>query len=167
MSIQHMTAVFDLPEPTGSTRWVLLVLAEHANAQTGECWPSESRIATRAGIHTATVRRAIQELERDGFIVVQRMSGRTNRYLLCVEPAATARAVNPAHDAPGKAPAPSAPRPYTQRTMHLHPAHLAPQTTKNQNETEGRSATDEPEPMTANAALTALRAVLGRKEGSA
>lgn len=164
MSIQHMSAIFDLVEPRGSSRWVLLVIAEHANIQSGECWPSEARIAQRAGLHPATVKRAIGELEQAGLIAVQRAPGRTNRYLLCVDPAPSAKAIDRAHDAPSKGQSLGAPRPYTGRTPPRHPAHLSPRTLNNLKEPDCHSVSEEPEPMTASNALAALRAVLGRKE---
>jgi len=49
---------------------VYAVLAEHANADQ-ECWPSVGRIAQRANVTPSTVRSAVQELERAGWLVVR------------------------------------------------------------------------------------------------
>lgn len=94
MSVSHLVAVFDMDEPVGATRVVLLVLAEHANAQTGECWPSLPRIARRAGIHEVTARKAITELEAAGLIGVRRRPGRVNRYVLLIDPVTTTTPVD-------------------------------------------------------------------------
>lgn len=138
MSISHLSAVYGLPEPTGAPRAVLLVLAEHANASTGECWPSETRIAARAGLHEGTVRRAVKALESAGLIVVQRTPGRVNRYLLLVEP--VARLADPARNARGGRQKPRALGTDTPRTKYGDPAHDARRTVNNPNEPPGSVA---------------------------
>ena len=131
MSVAHLVAVFDLDEPVGAARAVLLVLAEHANAATGECWPSEARIARRAGVHPATVRRCMRTLEDDGLVVVQRSPGKVNRYLLLIDPAPIAKAVNPEHQARGQGPKPRAPGAHTRSVTLGDPERGAPRTVKN------------------------------------
>ena len=49
---------------------VYAVLAEHAAADAGECWPSVARIARRGNVSERTVQTAIQELEATGWITV-------------------------------------------------------------------------------------------------
>ena len=140
MSVAHLVAVFDLDEPTGAARIVLLVIAEHANAATGECWPSEARIARRAGVHPATVRRSIHDLEAAGLIAVDRSPGKVNRYLLLVDPAPIASAVNPAHRARGTKGEPRAQGAYTTSGMRGDPARGARRTYKNRDEPTGAAA---------------------------
>ena len=149
MSVAHLVAVFDLDEPVGAARAVLLVLAEHANAATGECWPSEARIARRAGVHPATVRRCMRTLEDDGLVVVQRSPGKVNRYLLLIDVAPVAKAVDPAHQARGRAQKPRAPGAYTTRVRLGDPEREALRTVKNLNE-----------PQAAADGLAAARAAL-------
>lgn len=52
MSIDHVSIVLRRipPTVTGTNRMVLLVLAEAANSETNECWPSVRTIAKRAGL---------------------------------------------------------------------------------------------------------------------
>lgn len=140
MSVAHLVAVFDLDEPTGAARIVLLVIAEHANAATGECWPSEARIARRAGVHPATVRRCIRELETAGLVAVDRTPGKVNRYLMLVDPAPIATAVDPVHRARGTQGQPRAQGAHTPRVVLGDPARGARRTVKKPDEPTGAAA---------------------------
>ena len=62
---------------TMAKKVVLIVLANHLNEQTGQCFPSLDRIARHAACNERTVRRAITDLETDGLIRVERSSGRS------------------------------------------------------------------------------------------
>ena len=46
---------------------VYLYLTQRANAQ-GQCWPSERRIAKDLSMSKSTVRRAIEDLKRGGYL---------------------------------------------------------------------------------------------------
>lgn len=59
----------------GTTRWVLVVLAEHADTQ-GMCWPSLKRIADMAGITVRSVSRSLDSLQAAGYL---RMGKRRRR----------------------------------------------------------------------------------------
>lgn len=68
----------------GKVYTTLLVLAHHADDDTGQCWPSRSAIAFRARQSTRTTSWAIGELEKAGWIAVDIQAGRRgcNRYTL-------------------------------------------------------------------------------------
>jgi DNA-binding transcriptional MocR family regulator len=61
-------------------RLAAAVLAEYAG--TGRCWPSEPTLAEHMAASERTVRDAIRELERAGFLTVDRRSGFPNTYWL-------------------------------------------------------------------------------------
>jgi hypothetical protein len=68
----------------GKVYTTLLVLAHHADDDTGQCWPSRSAIAFRARQSTRTTTWAIGELEKAGWISVAIQAGRRgcNRYTI-------------------------------------------------------------------------------------
>jgi hypothetical protein len=68
----------------GKVYTTLLVLAHHADDDTGQCWPSRSAIAFRARQSTRTTSWAIGELEKAGWISVDLQAGRRgcNRYTI-------------------------------------------------------------------------------------
>lgn len=67
-----MSAVLRLgPEVSGSERMVLFVLAEAANTDTDECWPSTATIARRAGLRQDRyVVKAVASLAERGLVEV-------------------------------------------------------------------------------------------------
>lgn len=88
---------------------ILLVLADHANDD-GICWPSATRIATRAKLSERQVRRRIDTLEAQGYIEVERREGKTSRVRLV--------STNPGHQEV----TPDTESPLT--SGHPHPGHL-------------------------------------------
>lgn len=64
---------------------VLIALADHANSQR-ICWPSRERIALFAGLCVRAVDRQIKELEKRGFIRVDRSKGRRSHHYLLLLP---------------------------------------------------------------------------------
>ena len=87
MSIRAMSAVMDYSTTEGSTFLVLLMLADHANAD-GLCWPSQERVARRARVSRSTVKRAIEELVEAGELKRRRGgqgAGSTNVYQVMPE----------------------------------------------------------------------------------
>jgi hypothetical protein len=72
VSIAHVAAVLNLgPEVTGTARIVAVVLAEMANTDTDECWPSTATIRRRAGLRQDKyVTRAVQQLAELGLVHV-------------------------------------------------------------------------------------------------
>lgn len=73
MSIDHVSAVLRLPATIcGTNRMVLFVLAEAANQDTDECWPSTATIAKRAGLcQERYVAKAVAALVDLGLIEVE------------------------------------------------------------------------------------------------
>lgn len=70
MSIQAVGWVFEHSRSKGIARLVLLSLANHHNAGTGQCNPGQRRIAHEAGISPSTVSDAIHRLVRLGELEV-------------------------------------------------------------------------------------------------
>ena len=56
----------------------MVVIAEHANSQTGETFVSQCTIAKRGGMTTRSATRTIAKLVNDGIIAVEPRSGRTS-----------------------------------------------------------------------------------------
>ncbi len=55
-----------------SARLVLLIVAQHADRNTGRnAWPSVARIAAASGYSRRTVQSALAELEADGLLIRQ------------------------------------------------------------------------------------------------
>lgn len=74
-----MNRVWDNKELKGGRLLVMLVLADHAN-DAGECWPSQPHLATRARLNERQVRRVVDSLDKDGYILIlERGVGRSKR----------------------------------------------------------------------------------------
>lgn len=69
MSIEAMTWAADQQEVKGSTKLVLLGLADYANAD-GVCWPGIGALARYASSSSRTVLRALAELQDKEFITI-------------------------------------------------------------------------------------------------
>jgi hypothetical protein len=109
VSIKLMSLVWDLDLAAGE-KLVLLALADQANDEGVQCWPSVATIGKRSGQGERTVRRILRQLEDAGHITSLPRSGTSSQY----------------HVHPGQigTPAKLAPRPKTTDT----PAKLAPKT---------------------------------------
>ena len=71
MSSKLLGHVWDLDLPDHSTKLVLLRLADSANDETGECWPSLKHIQDKCNIKSKnTIRRTLEILEQLGLVVV-------------------------------------------------------------------------------------------------
>jgi len=69
---------------TGACKAVLVALANHADAS-GQCWPTIERLVLFSGVSERTVQRSILDLERDGWIAIERSrGGKANRFWLAV-----------------------------------------------------------------------------------
>ena len=89
MSIRMISAAIDL-DLSPSDKLILILLANNANDETGDCFPSQSYLAKRSGLARGTVNRIINRLEDGGFIEVRpqyRDDGgrRSNRYRLTID----------------------------------------------------------------------------------
>lgn len=85
MSLQAVRAVRQCGA-RGNDRLVLYELAERANSETGEAFPSVDTLAADAGLSRRTVQRSLRSLETDGYIEArgggQGGRARTTRYLV-------------------------------------------------------------------------------------
>lgn len=77
MSIEATGWVLDHSTTEGRDRLVLLVIAWHAERDSGECWPGQRLIAREARCSIGTVSNAVRRLAQLGEIEVER--GRGNR----------------------------------------------------------------------------------------
>jgi hypothetical protein len=66
MSVRVMTWVFDNSVSEGTDRLVLLAIADRANDDGTDAWPSLGWIAKKANVSERTVRRSIRNLESMG-----------------------------------------------------------------------------------------------------
>lgn len=78
MSLEALQAVFAMESGVldARERFVLLVLAWHANQANGESWPSVSTIARETDLGRRTVQRVLPRLRRKGYLVVERIGPR-------------------------------------------------------------------------------------------
>ncbi len=89
MSIEAMVWVFRHSTARLADRLVLLAIADEADDDGTNAWPSQRRIADKARLGQSTVRRAIENLERLGELEVERPErtgrGHYNRYRVLME----------------------------------------------------------------------------------
>jgi biotin operon repressor len=80
MSIKLMAWAWetDLPQ---TEKMVLLCLCDHAN-DSGDCWPSVTRLAAKCSVTDRTVQKAIQSLRDKGVLTWAEADGRTHRYTI-------------------------------------------------------------------------------------
>ena len=71
MSIVALRWAWKQHSVKGLTKFVLVRLADRANDK-GECWPGMQSVADECGISRRSVLRAIEQLENDGLLIVQR-----------------------------------------------------------------------------------------------
>ena len=89
MSIRMISAAIDL-DLSPSDKLILILLANNANDETGDCWPSQSYLAKRSGLSLGHVNRVIKRLKSEGFVEIipqYRDDGgrRSNRYRLYMD----------------------------------------------------------------------------------
>src|SRR5438132_11288666 len=87
MAIGVMQDVWTRSQASGGDRLVLLALADSANADTRECWPSLARIAERCRLSVRQTQRALRRVEEAGEVstVVGQGRGMTNVYRICLD----------------------------------------------------------------------------------
>ena len=68
--IQAIALVLDFAPPhwSPSTRMVAIAIADYANSDTGQCWPSIANLSRRSGVSGRQVQRCLREIEADGWI---------------------------------------------------------------------------------------------------
>ncbi|WP_391540632.1 helix-turn-helix domain-containing protein [Lonepinella koalarum] len=71
MSSKLLGHVWDLDLPDSTTKLILLRLADNANDETGECFPSLAYLQDKCSIKSkTTIRLALTKLQELGFILV-------------------------------------------------------------------------------------------------
>lgn len=72
--------------PDCYAKWLMVVLADHANEETHLCWPSLRRLSERTAMSVATVTRKLQWLEDNGYLTRDRgHTGTSTRYIIFPE----------------------------------------------------------------------------------
>jgi len=69
MSISRVHKVLDIELPT-SEKIILILLADNANDESGECWPSQGYLAKRSGMSRQNVNLVINKLQEKGHIKI-------------------------------------------------------------------------------------------------
>jgi len=73
MAFQYVAAALQLRVGDPYSKLLLLALADRAEKETGQCWPSLARLAEDTHLSVATIKRKLNFLEERGFITrVQR-----------------------------------------------------------------------------------------------
>lgn len=78
MSVKVMAWVWDQELPT-SMKMLLLAIADHADDEGDNAWPSKSRLAKKVGLSENRIRQMLRALEADGWIETGRQQGGTHR----------------------------------------------------------------------------------------
>ncbi|MEQ7921162.1 helix-turn-helix domain-containing protein [Xanthomonas sp. WHRI 1810A] len=103
MSFQAMAWAVEQKLPTRE-KFVLLMLANRTNHDTGRCDPSHRRLAEDCGMSPSTVKRAIQQLQDDGYLVIENRAFNAvklpNQYRLCLERGVGSQRTYPVQDEP-------------------------------------------------------------------
>lgn len=68
MSVEAISAAFKVQGLTASEKLVLLVLADSANNETHQCWPSQKKLAEYTGLSKRTIWAAVDSLAKKGMI---------------------------------------------------------------------------------------------------
>lgn len=68
MSVEAISAAFKAQGLTPSEKLVLLVLADSANNETHQCWPSQKKLAEYTGLSKRTIWAAVDSLTKKGLI---------------------------------------------------------------------------------------------------
>lgn len=85
-------------------KFVLLMLSNRTNHDTGRCDPSHKRLAEDCGMSVSSIKRAIATLEEGGYLVTENRSANNvklpNQYRLCLERAVGSHRPDPVHTEP-------------------------------------------------------------------
>ena len=115
MSVKVMSWVWEQDLPT-TKKMLLLAIADHADDEGNNAWPSKARLAKKVGVETNRIRTLLRELEIDGWLKTHKQRGgtlntptdrRPNLYSIIMErglphdaPLATTSERGLPHDAP-------------------------------------------------------------------
>jgi hypothetical protein len=125
LSVKVMTWVWEHSRSKLSARLVLLAIADHANGDGVDAFPSTAQLMHKTGLSERGVQVAVAELVKLGELHVAAGGGRgrTNRYRVLM--------VNPAEDAPFDAENPAEKTPYSENPAEntAYSVHETPQPT--------------------------------------
>jgi len=116
MSLRHMAAAWEASLPD-SDKIVLLALADHAGADTDQCWPSIATLARKCSKAVRTIYAALARLEAAGHISRETRPGRGVVYTV--------------HPCSGRTPTPAADAGAPLQPPHPTPAAAAPKPEEN------------------------------------
>lgn len=104
MAYNFLDVVFSLKGLNPTDKLVLLHLAEHADKDTGECWPGYGRLADFTGLTRRSVIYAIKRLAELEFITVNppKDDRKTNTYVVRMDKLVAASVATPAKKAKRK-----------------------------------------------------------------
>lgn len=95
MSVTKLAQVLKTPMNDPIAKFTLLVLADHYNDSTGQCYPSVDTIAEIVGCNRRTVLRKLKELEQAGYIQRQKRFNKTDLYEIAIGDNLTGDTVSP------------------------------------------------------------------------
>jgi len=87
VSIRRILAALETTGLPANEKLILILLADHADDETGRCWPSQPYIARRSGLTRETINRTTKRLEGKGLIRIQHRfredgGNRSNTYIV-------------------------------------------------------------------------------------
>ena len=151
MSVRATVWAFDeAPVTDPTTLCVLLALADDADSDGGNCYPSLRRIAARARVSLSTAKRHVRSLEEAGVIVVDRPErqgrGQHNRYQLCMDVGGRPRTEGGQSEPLPERGSPDTGKGVTRREKGGHLGGTDPRTTR-ETLTRGSRHQSKPEPV--------------------
>ena len=82
MSFKHIAAALQMKVGDPYAKLILLSLADRADKETNQCWPSLARLAEDTHLSVATVKRKLTYLEEHGFITRNQRDQQSTLYTL-------------------------------------------------------------------------------------
>mgnify|MGYP003646971908 FL=1 len=87
MSIRRILAALETTSLPANEKLVLILLSDHADDETGKCWPSQRYISDRSGLTRETINRTIKRLSSKGLVRIEHRfredgSSRSNAYFV-------------------------------------------------------------------------------------
>jgi len=76
VSVRVMSWVWDQQLPT-TKKMLLLAIADHADDEGNNAWPSKARLSQKVGVEPNRIRQLLRELEIDGWLVTNKQRGGT------------------------------------------------------------------------------------------
>lgn len=139
MSVKVMNWVFSESRSRKSARMLLLSIADRANDEGMDAWPSQTTLAAKAGVSERTVRRLLDDLVALGELRVEGRPGLTNYYTVVMQsclpltPGPEPKHADQAPAVPSDTPVkmsgvPDGDPGQTVRGANCHPGHCCPPT---------------------------------------